>query len=301
MLRVSHRTSWFSTLMALGTIGILLIIVTGIATVYINEMRLSRISYDDIVARGSAEWVFEYGMLKIRNHREWFQDALSPTEPDGSMFQLTSERSKNMKASYTIKSTSTGTVFNIGKDEHLIIPLFAADESVIAGWRTSKRPQKNLSVKKVQALAVSGISDLSWTIVAMSGSVSAGLTWKGNITSSAQGTIREWSADCYNSNGQKLPNCNGTYAEKLDYFFDINITVGNFLAKNAIMDPYLMIYNPGAARNITVQVHSTTPFTLPVMDIEASAAKNGILQIFRFREDKSRYYDALKYGIYNNE
>lgn len=38
-----------------------------------------------------------------------------------------------MKASYTIKSTSTGTVFNIGKDEHLIIPLFAADESVIAG------------------------------------------------------------------------------------------------------------------------------------------------------------------------
>lgn len=41
--------------MALGTIGILLIIVTGIATVYINEMRLSRISYDDIVARGSAE------------------------------------------------------------------------------------------------------------------------------------------------------------------------------------------------------------------------------------------------------
>ena len=62
-----------------------------------------------------------------------------------------------------------------------------------------------------------------------------------------------------------------------------------------------MIYNDGLPRDIQISVDQTTPFTLPSIDIEASALKNGSLQVFKFTEDKTRYYDALKYGIYNNE
>ena len=47
--------SGFSILVALGTIGILLIIVIGVATLYVGEMRLSRAQYDSIYSYAQAE------------------------------------------------------------------------------------------------------------------------------------------------------------------------------------------------------------------------------------------------------
>jgi hypothetical protein len=80
--------------MALGTIGILLIIVTGLATTYIREMRLSRTSYDEVLAYANAEGMFEYAMLKVRNHREGFSDSVTHTELDSKMLIPTTERAK---------------------------------------------------------------------------------------------------------------------------------------------------------------------------------------------------------------
>jgi Tfp pilus assembly protein PilX len=91
---IKHHQKGFSTLMALGTIGILLIIVTGLATTYIREMRLSRTSYDEVLAYANAEGMFEYAMLKIRNHREGFSDSVTYTELDSKMLIPTTERAK---------------------------------------------------------------------------------------------------------------------------------------------------------------------------------------------------------------
>jgi hypothetical protein len=286
--------------MALGTIGVLLIIVIGIATLYINEMRLSRISYDEVVASASAEWAFEYGMLKVRNHREGFEDELIPTDPDGGLLSLSSDRSKNMKTSYIIKNASSNSTFSVEGNKHLIIPLFASDESLISWAVKSKKAIKNPSVRKVQWLQVSGLAWLSWTIVAMSWSQSVWLSWNGDITITTQWKIRERAADCYDSSGT-ITSCLWAYAEILEYFYDTPSAVWVFLMSTTISSPYLMVYNPSGTRTIRVQSSSTTPFALPEMTIEASAQKNKSLQIFRFTEDKSRYYDALKYGIYNNQ
>lgn len=301
MDKTSSSSAWFSTLMALGTIGILLIIVTGLATLYINEMQLSRISYDEIIAANASEWAFEYGMLKVRNHREWFQDSVDEMEPDGAIFHLTTEKSRNMKTSYSIKSNSSDSTFPLEQNEHIIIPLFSAKESLIQGATYSKKPLKNTDTILVKNLEVTWMPDLSWTIVAMSGSESTGLSGSGNITSVSVGRIRERAADCYDTNGQKLLNCLGVYAEMLQYFFDRDVSVWDFLSDPSTRDPYLMIYNPTSKKNITIHSDPATPFTLPVMEIEATAIKNWNLQVFRFTEDKSRYYDALKYGIYNNQ
>lgn len=89
-----HSQKGFSILMALGSIGVLLIIVVGLASTYIREFKLSRTTYNDIVAAAGAEGVFEYGMLKVRNHRDGFADAISSVEPDSSMFTLSTDRSK---------------------------------------------------------------------------------------------------------------------------------------------------------------------------------------------------------------
>jgi uncharacterized membrane protein len=45
----------FTILIALGTIGILLIIATSLASIYINELKLSQLQYNNILAYAQAE------------------------------------------------------------------------------------------------------------------------------------------------------------------------------------------------------------------------------------------------------
>lgn len=287
--------------MALGTISVLLIIVTGVANIFINEMKLSRTLYDDTVANLSAEWVFEYAMLKVRNHREWFSDSLVITDPDAKMFHLDSDRSRNLKIWYTLEANSTDKTFTIAQNDHLILPLFAAQEAYIGDSTTSKKPAKNTSITKVRDLSVSGIADMSWTIIAQKGTESIGLSGSGVITAASIGSIRERSADCYDTNGDKLINCQELYAEILEYYFDTASTVGEFLSREDINDPYLMLYNPNLPKEVRIQSNPVTPFALPLISLESTAQKNDSLQVYRFEEDKSRYFETLKYGIYNNE
>jgi hypothetical protein len=121
----------FSTLMVLGTIGILLILVVGLASTYIREMKLSRTSYDEVLAYANAEGMFEYAMLKVRNHREGFSDNVSKDEIDGDMLVPTTERSRGMRSSYEIVANSTDESFPLARDNHLIIPLFTSNEATI--------------------------------------------------------------------------------------------------------------------------------------------------------------------------
>ena len=62
-----------------------------------------------------------------------------------------------------------------------------------------------------------------------------------------------------------------------------------------------MVYNDSASpKNIRITSNENTPFSLPTVTVTAESRKNDSLQTFRFVEDKSKYYDALKYGVYNN-
>lgn len=82
--------------MALGITAVLMIVVSGLAAMYMREFKLSRLSYDEIISSASAEGMFEYGMLKIKNHADGFQDSVDSSigDLDTEMFKLTSERSK---------------------------------------------------------------------------------------------------------------------------------------------------------------------------------------------------------------
>ncbi len=112
--------------MAIGTIATLLIIVVGLASTYIREMQLSRTSYDEVLAYANAEGMFEYAMLKVRNHREGFADSVENSQLDGQILVPTTERSRNMQSSYSIEANSTGYTASLESDNHLILPLFAS-------------------------------------------------------------------------------------------------------------------------------------------------------------------------------
>lgn len=105
----------FSILMALGMTAFLMLVVTGIALLYIREMRISRLGYDEIVSYANAQGAFEYAMLKIRNHPDGFQDRVdSETDGDGKeFFKLSTPRSKQIETQYEILSTSTGHTFKV--------------------------------------------------------------------------------------------------------------------------------------------------------------------------------------------
>lgn len=82
--------------MALGITAILMIVVTGLSVMYMREFKLSRLSYDEVLSSASAEGMFEYGMLKIRNHADGFEDVVDSKLPDldTEMFKMTMPRSE---------------------------------------------------------------------------------------------------------------------------------------------------------------------------------------------------------------
>ncbi len=235
----------FSILVALGTIGILLIIVTGLATVYSNEMKLSRMQYDNILAYAGSEGAFEYAMLKARNHREGFADEMTSTDIEASLLRGSTDRTKSIDLHYTIHADSMHETFPVGANGHLIIPLFTAQSSPINSSPTSKNPIYSANINPVASLkkleTSASENDISWSIIGMKNGVSFGLAGTGNITPTKTGILRKNGTDCYDSTGIAT-TCNGGEKEAIDYFYDETMGVDTFLA-SGISDPYLLVYN----------------------------------------------------------
>lgn len=297
-----HQTKGFSTLMVLGTIGVLLILVVWLTSTYIREMKLSRTSYDEVLAYANAEGMFEYAMLKVRNHREGFADSVSKDEADGNILTPTTERSMGMKSLYKIVANSDDETFLLETNNHLVIPLFFSTGTYISGH--SKNPNIETWVQKVTGLQVWWLSlsstNLSWTIVSMSGSESVWLTGSGDINALKKWIIRHKTSQCYDKDDGSLKSCDlfESWDEELQYFYDEEVSVYTFIQNNS--DPYLMIFNDSSASQ-DIRISATTPFSLPMLSVRAEAKKNDSVQVFEFTEDKSRYYDVLKYWVYNDE
>ncbi len=117
----------FSIIVALATTGILLVIVAGIASLTLGEMRLTRLLYDDILTENQAEGVFEYAMLKVRNHREGFADSMESDDIDAVLFSGSSERNQSLRTSYRIDASTGSALWTVPSQSHLILPLFVGN------------------------------------------------------------------------------------------------------------------------------------------------------------------------------
>ncbi len=309
---------WFTILIALWTIGILLIIVTSLASIYINEMKLSRMQYNNILAYAQADGAFEYAMLKIANHRDGFQDAMLWGDPDSSIFSGSTARTENTSVRYTIESQSRDQLFTLSWWSHLILPLFSGTGNALAGSRTSIDPRytdmvQKISVLQLQWIWIPNLNELSWSIVALSGSENIGIAWTGAIDSIATRWImRLRSIDCYDKDGNKWPssaldqfgNCTGAYSESqswetVEYTYDTEVAVRDFLWKSEYQNPYLLLYDSWTT-DLPIRIVTDHPFTLPSLRVTTEARKWNSMQWIEYREDKSKYYDALRYGIYSN-
>ena len=93
-LKQVNNTSGFSILMAIGTIAVLMILVTSLALTYMRETKLSRYSYNDVLTQAASEGTFEYAMLKVGNHRSGFEDSTMSGDLDGNLLGLSQKISK---------------------------------------------------------------------------------------------------------------------------------------------------------------------------------------------------------------
>lgn len=299
----------FSILMALGTIWVLLIVTIGLATVFQKEMQLSRLQYDSILSYAQAEWAFEYAMLKIRNHPDGFSDTMNSLDPDSRIFSGASSRTDNVKVGYSIRSHSIDYSFSGGFDMYKVFPLFIGKCQWIIGTASSCDPRESSLKEVVRSLEVRTNGNpnlLSWSIVAQNWSENISISGTGEITGSEKGIMRIQWETCLSSNWTTIP-CTGwlPVAERLSYFYDKEGSVSEFLANPAsgqfaglvISSPYLLLET--AWPSVSIRVKTNTPFTLPETVILAEGRKGNALQAIEFREDKAKYLEALKYGIYN--
>lgn len=74
--------------------------------------------------------------------------------------------------------------------------------------------------------------------------------------------------------------------------------VSDFLQNITYKDPYLLVFN-NSSSVASFDIQSDSPFTLPVLKVLTEAKKGNSMQSVEFSEDKSKYYDAIRYGIYN--
>lgn len=74
--------------------------------------------------------------------------------------------------------------------------------------------------------------------------------------------------------------------------------VSDFLQNSTYKDPYLLVFNNSTTAS-QLSIDSDMPFTLPITKVLTEARKGNSMQSIEFSEDKSKYYDAIRYGIYN--
>lgn len=199
--------------MAIGIIAILMIMVTGVAMVYLREFKLSRLSYDEILSKNIAEWAFEYGMLKIRNHEFGFSDEIDSNKDKDidakNFFTLQTKRSQGMKVQYTIESNSDSTTIEIEPWKFAIIPLYMDGGQGISSDtnQKSKKPELNTSkitnVTKIKQVTPKD-KDLFWAITAMDDESKMPVAITGNWNDFTQGSISLKLHKCYIKEGEDV-------------------------------------------------------------------------------------------------
>ncbi|GAB0174535.1 MAG: hypothetical protein HHAS10_04140 [Candidatus Altimarinota bacterium] len=310
----------FSILIALGSIGVLMIIVIGMVQVFLTEMRLSRYQYDYILANEQVEGAFEYAMLKVGNHRDGFQDEVTESDLDQILFSGATDRTTNNKITYHIYAQTGNLRETILPGDYLIFPLFSGDDDYIVSGKPSKIPNINTGSTIVDNFRMSlsmTPENIYWSIIAMSGSQNVSLSGTGEINGTEKGLSRLIGVECIDNAGNSVapidnscpPAIISAGGEALQYFFDQESTVEDFLKVHGVgvnarqvQDPYFLVFNKGANPvNLLIQSNASTPFALQNLTIVVEAKKGKAIQTIRFNSDKSKYYDGLKYSLYDTQ
>ncbi|EKE28567.1 MAG: hypothetical protein ACD_3C00043G0006 [uncultured bacterium (gcode 4)] len=290
----TNYNSWFSSIVAILLTAFLVVVSAWVLSIVLQESRNTRLVYNSISTYAWAEWAQEYALLKIKNHEEWFQDSIVEGQDSDSKLLAVNPGSINkidQYIEYTMSTNSKKYSSTIASWDFEIIPLFFDPGSPMQ--INSKHPSLTWALVKSASLKlvwnwnfVWNIiwNDASWQTFGMAWTWSNWVSiWGGYSVSSENGQIKKIVADS-------------------DMWWDIKkVTFSTMKIKDFIAmynHNYLILYNPTNS-SFPYSIESLEWFSTPKTSIIASSRIWNFKQNVLFEEDKNRYFEALKYSIFN--
>lgn len=273
----------------------LVVLSAGILTLVIQESKNTRLVSNSISTYAWSEWMVEYALLKIKNHSEWFADKIDfNNDYDANILAVNQDKpvNKDIKSSYEINNNAKIYSWAIISWEFEIIPLYYDNWVIIDG--NAKNPNIwSSNIIKTSSFKLTWDSDFVWNIIWNDSSWKTFWmvgTWSNIISIWAWYSVisDEWKMKTIEENSA-LPD--STKIIKL------NIKkISDFLSEYG--DNYLIVYN-NSNKNLNYNIVSNEWFSLPKLEIIASAKIGNYKKNILFSENKSKYMDMLKYSVFN--
>ncbi|MCK9272163.1 hypothetical protein M0P65_01320 [Candidatus Gracilibacteria bacterium] len=277
----------FSTIIAMLLTAFLIILSSGILFLVLQESKITRTVFNTVSTYAGAEGSLEYALLKIKNHSEGFSDSVNRDDYDSNLLSNNSVDGKNQIIGYEINNSSSSYSGTIKSSGFEIIPLFFDKGTFIQ--TNSKNPNSNTSnISKTLKFAFNSNSGVTWNII---GNDTAGDTFGIVGTGSSFGTGYTVST----SNGLFKKTYNNTSTDAIDFTLT-SLDIGTFL--NTYENNYLIIYNHNLG-DIDYNIQSSDGFALPRLEITSYSNIGDFKQNIQFTENKSKYFDILKYSLFN--
>lgn len=277
----------FSSVLAILLTAFLVVLSSGVLFLFVAESRISRSLFDGFSAYAGAEASMEYALLKIKNHREGFEDALRRNSPEGRVFSSANRRGAEI--GYSISAFSTAHSGTLAPGEMEIVPLFFDKGTVLRANSTGlpfKDPRADSSnVERTSDFVVSAASDFSWNLI---GSDSEGNTFGIVGTGGISGVGNGVSATV-SSGFMRSVSPEGETEDR-------DVPIGDFLSRYD--DVYLAITNP-ASVPLEYRIVSSNGFSKPSISVSAVGKAGSSVTNLEFKENRSRHFDALRYSLFD--
>ena len=283
MKQITNNTSWFTLLVILWVIWFLLILLTWIFKVVLLELADTKNMDFYFKAQSASEAWEEIAMLKLKEKKFWY-DGEESYDQDGASVLLSRElnnstrpyhENKDVFFGYDIDSKTTTYTWELAPSKFHVIPLFHTDDSTVDGSVKGNTKAPFLDVSSWNQ------ENFVWNLI-----------WE---TSGVSGT---WSFDPYQTVvKEKVLSAGDRHGKG----FSLNTTfIHNFLMpydKN-----YLTVLNTGTVpMKYAVRTADGESFTKPITTIYSSAKIGEMKQNIKLEIDNSKYFDVLKYTIYNSQ
>lgn len=301
-------TSGFSTILALLLTGFLLTLSAGVLFLFLSESRTNQTLFNGTSAYHAAEWALEYAMLKIKNHREGFQDGLSMTATGSDSNATLFEWDRFAKdawprwshLSYNISAVTNTYSGTIKPNTFEIIPLFT-DSGVLlktqadgAPW---KRPDSTAHLVSLSEflLRIDTGEQIVWNVI---GNNAGGDTYgiSGILGSDTARVEPNYSAEKIATGWSRGPDTAGKFRTFTGGLLDEwTKTISDFLTE--YQECYLVLFNPNT-QVARYSIQANTNFTLPKSTIIASGrVKDSVINL-ELSENKSKLFEIFKYSLF---
>lgn len=277
----------FSSVIAILLTAFLVVLSAGVLFLFVAESRISRSLFDGFSAYAGAEGAMEYALLKVKNHREGFEDVMKRSSDDGKVFVSADRRAAEL--GYSLSAFSKSYSGTLAPGEMEMIPLFFDKGRILStvDGAAFKDPREGSSnVEKTSDFVLTSPRGLAWNLM---GSDSSGKTFGIVGTGGVIDVVGNGISATVTAGSMRSVDAN-------DDTTDQSVGIDHFL--RTYDDIYLAVTNPNTEA-IEYRVDSSNGFAKPAVSVSAVGKAGKSISNLEFKENRSRHFDALRYSLFN--